>query len=83
MLHPGRPNVPKSELKDRLAKMYDVRDPNCIFVFGFRTQVRLQRCPALGKSALLWSCSQPALRIITQGSASCFPGRKEASAVDV
>lgn len=39
VLHPGRPNVPKAELKERLAKMYDVRDPNCIFVFGFRTQV--------------------------------------------
>ena len=39
VLHPGRPNVPKSELKERLSKMYDVRDPNCIFVFGFRTQV--------------------------------------------
>jgi small subunit ribosomal protein S24e len=38
VLHPGRPNVPKAELKEKLAKMYDVRDPNCIFVFGFRTQ---------------------------------------------
>jgi small subunit ribosomal protein S24e len=43
VLHPGRPNVPKAELKEKLAKMYDVRDPNCIFVFGFRTQVG--RCP--------------------------------------
>lgn len=39
MLHPGRPNVPKAEIREKLAKMYDVRDINNIFVFGFRTQV--------------------------------------------
>lgn len=38
VLHPGRANVSKSEIKDKLASMYDVRDPQCIFVFGFRTQ---------------------------------------------
>ena len=30
----------QAELKEKLATMYDVRDPNTIFVFGFRTQVR-------------------------------------------
>jgi len=38
VLHPGRPNVPKAELKEKLSGMYDVRDSNTIFVFGFRTQ---------------------------------------------
>lgn len=38
VLHPGRPNVPKAELKEKLAKMYDVRDPQQVFCFGFRTQ---------------------------------------------
>lgn len=38
VLHPGRANVSKSEIKDKLSSMYDVRDPNAIFVFGFRTQ---------------------------------------------
>ncbi|GLJ21669.1 hypothetical protein SUGI_0403670 [Cryptomeria japonica] len=38
VLHPGRPNVSKVELKDKLAKLYEVRDPQTIFVFGFRTQ---------------------------------------------
>ncbi|KAH9318040.1 hypothetical protein KI387_019809, partial [Taxus chinensis] len=38
VLHPGRPNVSKAELKDKLAKLYEVRDPQTIFVFGFRTQ---------------------------------------------
>ncbi|RVX20970.1 40S ribosomal protein S24-2 [Vitis vinifera] len=37
VLHPGRPNVAKAELKDKLAGMYEVKDPNSIFVFKFRT----------------------------------------------
>ncbi|KAK9280723.1 hypothetical protein L1049_003611 [Liquidambar formosana] len=37
VLHPGQPNVSKAELKDRLAKIYEVKDPNAIFVFKFRT----------------------------------------------
>merc|ERR1711865_1115124 len=38
VLHPGRPNVPKSELAERLTKTYDVRDSKTIMLFGFRTQ---------------------------------------------
>ncbi|PKA63399.1 40S ribosomal protein S24-2 [Apostasia shenzhenica] len=38
VLHPGRPNVSKAEMKEKLAKLYDVKDQNCIFVFKFRTQ---------------------------------------------
>ncbi|XP_024390000.1 small ribosomal subunit protein eS24z [Physcomitrium patens] len=38
VLHPGRANVSKAELKEKLAKLYEVRDPQTIFVFGFRTQ---------------------------------------------
>ncbi|KAI6692570.1 hypothetical protein NL676_020280 [Syzygium grande] len=37
VLHPGRPNVSKAELKEKLGRMYDVKDPNSIFVFKFRT----------------------------------------------
>ncbi|KAG0568489.1 hypothetical protein M758_6G020300 [Ceratodon purpureus] len=38
VLHPGRANVSKAELKEKLQKLYEVRDPQSIFVFGFRTQ---------------------------------------------
>eukprot|EP01118_Nematostelium_gracile_P009128 TRINITY_DN3059_c0_g1_i1.p1 TRINITY_DN3059_c0_g1~~TRINITY_DN3059_c0_g1_i1.p1 ORF type:complete len:140 (+),score=43.97 TRINITY_DN3059_c0_g1_i1:87-506(+) len=38
VIHHGRPNVPKSELKAKVAKMYKVTDPNTVFLFGFRTQ---------------------------------------------
>ncbi|KAJ4727454.1 40S ribosomal protein S24 [Melia azedarach] len=37
VLHPGRANVSKAELKEKLGRMYDVKDPNSIFVFKFRT----------------------------------------------
>ncbi|RZS01643.1 hypothetical protein BHM03_00031530 [Ensete ventricosum] len=37
VLHPGRANVSKAELKEKLAKLYEVNDPNTIFVFKFRT----------------------------------------------
>merc|ERR1712137_1228204 len=35
--HQGRPNVPKAELRTKLAKMYNASDVNCVFLFGFRT----------------------------------------------
>eukprot|EP00897_Mesotaenium_endlicherianum_P004507 jgi/Mesen1/4084/ME000214S03270 len=38
VLHPGRPNVSKAELKEKLAKIYEKNDVQVIFVFGFRTQ---------------------------------------------
>lgn len=31
-------NSEQAELKEKLAKLYEVRDPATIFVFGFRTQ---------------------------------------------
>ncbi|KAF2298506.1 hypothetical protein GH714_023863 [Hevea brasiliensis] len=45
VLHPGRPNVSKVYLdnldfcgvKEKLASLYEVKDPNTIFVFKFRT----------------------------------------------
>ncbi|GAB4818731.1 hypothetical protein N2152v2_005777 [Parachlorella kessleri] len=38
VLHPGRANVSKTELREKLSKMYDVKDSNCVFVFGLKTQ---------------------------------------------
>ncbi|EAZ22314.1 hypothetical protein OsJ_05968 [Oryza sativa Japonica Group] len=46
VLHPGprqrlqgasRPPPPPADLKEKLAKLYEVKDSNCIFVFKFRT----------------------------------------------
>eukprot|EP00741_Cyanophora_paradoxa_P025297 tig00000361_g24416.t1 len=37
VLHPGRANVSKNELREKLAKMYKVDDPARVLVYGFRT----------------------------------------------
>ena len=37
VIHPGRANVPKIELQEKLAKMYKVDNQNSVFLFGFRT----------------------------------------------
>ncbi|KMZ68012.1 40S ribosomal protein S24 [Zostera marina] len=37
VLHPGRANVSKADLKEKLGTIYDVRDLQRIFVFQFRT----------------------------------------------
>ncbi|KAF8445951.1 ribosomal protein L23/L15e core domain-containing protein [Boletus edulis BED1] len=36
VLHPSRPNVPKSELQEKLATLYKA-EKNCVVLFGFRT----------------------------------------------
>merc|ERR1711977_41353 len=34
--HPGMANVAKKELRDKLAKMYEIKDHNRVVIFGFR-----------------------------------------------
>lgn len=38
VLHPGKATVPKTEIQEKLAKMYETT-PDVIFVFGFRTHL--------------------------------------------
>merc|ERR1719440_1720446 len=38
VIHPGRANVPKSELQKLVGQMYKVSDESTIFLFGFKTQ---------------------------------------------
>ena len=37
VIHPDKPNVPKSELRKQLAKLYRTQ-PDLVVCFGFRTQ---------------------------------------------
>merc|ERR1712194_808434 len=37
VIHPGRPNVAVSELREQVAKQFKVNDDKTIFMFGFRT----------------------------------------------
>lgn len=48
VVHQGRANVPKNELKEKLAKLYKVADPNCIILFGFRTAFGGSRSAGFG-----------------------------------
>jgi small subunit ribosomal protein S24e len=73
VLHPGRATVSKSEIKDKLASMYDVRDSQAIFVFGFRTQFGGGKSTGFGliyddvKAATRF---EPKHRLIRQGLAT-------------
>jgi small subunit ribosomal protein S24e len=37
VIHPGRANVPKAELTEKVQQMYNVAKPTLIQLFGFRT----------------------------------------------
>lgn len=37
VLHPGRSSVPKTEIREKLARMYKTT-PDVVFTFGYRTQ---------------------------------------------
>jgi len=37
IIHPGKANVPRSELQETIGAMYK-SDPKCVMLFGFRTQ---------------------------------------------
>merc|ERR1711865_461159 len=39
VIHPGLPNVSKKDLKENLVKLHKVKDPSCVFLFGFRTAI--------------------------------------------
>jgi len=36
VIHPGLSGVSKADLKEKLAKMYKVADPNCVLLYGFK-----------------------------------------------
>ena len=36
VIHPGLAGVSKTDLKEKLAKMYTVSDPSCILLYGFK-----------------------------------------------
>ncbi|KAJ6231827.1 40S ribosomal protein S24 [Anaeramoeba flamelloides] len=37
ILHPGLANVSKEELRQRVGRMYHLKDPKCVQLFGFKT----------------------------------------------
>jgi len=70
VLHQGRAGVPKSELKEKLAKMYKVKDPQTIFLYGFRTQFGGGKSSGFGliyDNLLVAKKFEPKYRLIRQG----------------
>ncbi|KAE8706451.1 Rubredoxin-like superfamily protein [Hibiscus syriacus] len=47
VLHPGRPNVSKAELKEKLSRMYQVKDPNSILFSSLGLILEAENLPAL------------------------------------
>merc|ERR1712177_90089 len=46
VIHQGRPNVSKAELKEKIGKMYKVKDKQAVFLFGSRPSSVAARAPA-------------------------------------
>jgi small subunit ribosomal protein S24e len=38
VIHPGKANVAKADLKQNIAKLLKVKDPQCVMLFGIRTK---------------------------------------------
>jgi len=77
LIHQGRPNIPKSEVKEKLAKMYKVKDPQTIFLFGFKTQFGGGRSSGFGliyDNLTVAKKFEPKYRLVRNGLAT-----KEAS----
>ncbi|KAI9998526.1 hypothetical protein PInf_002917 [Phytophthora infestans] len=65
VIHPGRPNVPKAELQEKISKMYKVKDANTVFLYGFRTQFGGGKSSGFG---LVYDTRfEPKYRLIRQG----------------
>lgn len=80
MLHPGRGSVPKAELKDKLAKMYKVSDPQTIFVFGFSIAFGGGKSTGFGviyDSLDYAKKFEPKYRLIRQGLATASTGSRK------
>merc|ERR1712146_726446 len=37
VIHPGKANIPKDEIREKLQKMYKASDTNTIMLYGFKT----------------------------------------------
>merc|ERR1712014_74381 len=70
VIHPGRANVPKTELQKLVAQMYKVSDESCIFLFGFKTQFGGGKSSGFGliyDTVAAAKCYEPRYRLLRQG----------------
>jgi len=70
VLHPGRSTIPKTELRDLLAKKFNVHDEKTVYLYGFKTDFGGQRSTGF---ALIYDSledaldSEPKYRLIRAG----------------
>merc|ERR1712169_75812 len=73
VIHPGKPNVSKAELRKILAQMYKVPDEKTIFLFGFSTQFGGGKSSGFGliyDTVASAKCYEPRYRLMRQGLAT-------------
>merc|ERR1711998_1929 len=77
VIHPGRPNVSKAELKEKISTMYKVNDALAVVLFGFRTKFGGGRSTGfclIYDSASSAKKFEPKHRLIRAGEGSKAPG---------
>jgi len=81
VIHPNRPNVPKDELRKRIAKMYKLSDPNTVILYGFKTVFGGGKSTGFGliyDNLVVAKKFEPKYRLIRQGLATPVKtGRKQ------
>eukprot|EP01105_Mastigella_eilhardi_P009223 TRINITY_DN2191_c0_g1_i2.p4 TRINITY_DN2191_c0_g1~~TRINITY_DN2191_c0_g1_i2.p4 ORF type:complete len:147 (-),score=55.97 TRINITY_DN2191_c0_g1_i2:1565-2005(-) len=81
VLHTGRANVPKSEIREMLSKMYRVKDAKCIFVYGFKTHFGGGKSTGFGliyDNLKIATKFEPKYRLVREGMAKKIEsGRKQ------
>jgi len=80
VLHGGRPNVPKAELKQKLMTMYKVNDGNCIFLYGFETKFGGGRSTGFGliyDNVKAAQQIEPKFRLVRQGLVTSTPNPRK------
>ncbi|PRP84322.1 hypothetical protein PROFUN_07623 [Planoprotostelium fungivorum] len=73
VIHPGLATVPKAEIKDRLAKLYKVSDPQTIVIYGFTTNFGGNRSSGFGliyDNLAAFKKYEPKYRLVRAGLAT-------------
>lgn len=75
--HFGRASVPREELKEKLVKMFKVKDANCVVIFGYKMAFGGGKtsafCLIYDNLTALKRC-EPKYRMVRQGLAEATEG---------
>jgi len=78
--HGSRPNVSKTDLKQKIVQMYKITDPNTVFMYGFKTNFGGQKSTGfclIYDNVKIAQKYEPKYRLVRQGLLTVTPtGRK-------